>query len=133
METISKSTLSAELQELYLQNKEWMSQVLFLEDESRFFQKLFGQKLFLIGKNHTTKQINLICGNLEALHQRTSKLKALVNAHQHLLESILKDAELHVNLNLIEEHASITSEIKQLLYTDRLLKSELFLMVEDVT
>lgn len=130
MDVLSESRLSAELQELYLQNKEWMSHVLFLEDENRFFQKLFGQKLFVIGKSHTTKQINLISGSLANLYERTVKLKSLVIKHQHLLEDILKDKEHTVGLNLIEEHAVITAEVQELLLSDRLLKSKLFLMVE---
>lgn len=130
MDVLSESRLSAELQELYLQNKEWMSHVLFLEDENRFFQKLFGQKLFVIGKSHTTKQINLISGSLANLYERTVKLKSLVIKHQHLLEDILKDKEHTVGLSLIEEHAVITAEVQELLLSDRLLKSKLFLMVE---
>ena len=130
MDVLSESILSTELQELYLQNKEWMSQVLFLEDESRFFQKLFGQKLFFVGKNHTPKQIDLIIKSLSSLQERTIKLKLLVFKHQQLLESILKDPEQSVGIGLIEEHAIITAEVQQILYSDRLLKSELFAMVE---
>jgi len=130
MDVLSESRLSTELQELYLQNKEWMSHVLFLEDENRFFQKLFGQKLFLIGKSHSTRQINLVSESLANLYERTVKLKSLVLKHQHLLEAILKDAEQTVGLNLIEEHANITAEVQELLLSDRLLKSKLFLMVE---
>ncbi|RZK57756.1 MAG: hypothetical protein EOO91_09545 [Pedobacter sp.] len=113
-----------------MQNKEWMSQVLFLEDENRFFQKLFGQKLFVIGKSHTTRQINLISESLANLNERTVKLKSLVLKHQHMLEDIFKDAEHIVGINLIEEHAAITLEVQELLLSDRLLKSKLFLMVE---
>jgi hypothetical protein len=130
MDVLSESILSTELQELYLQNKEWMSQVLFLEDESRFFQKLFGQKLFLVGKNHTAKQIDLISESLSSLQERTIKLKSLVLKHQHLLASILKDPAQTIGIRLIEEHAAITAEVQQLFFSDRLLKSELFAMVE---
>ncbi|WP_316784129.1 hypothetical protein [Pedobacter frigiditerrae] len=130
MDVLSESRLSTELQELYLQNKEWMSHVLFLEDENRFFQKLFGQKLFVIGKSHTAKQINLISESLASLQEKTVNLKKLVIKHQHLLEGILKDAEHIVGINLIEEHATITSEVQELLLSDRLMKSKLFLMVE---
>ncbi|TCC90179.1 hypothetical protein EZ428_12910 [Pedobacter frigiditerrae] len=130
MDVLSESRLSTELQELYLQNKEWMSHVSFLEDENRFFQKLFGQKLFIIGKSHTTRQINLISESLASLYERTVKLKNLIIKHQHLLEDILKDAEHTIGLNLIEEHATITAEVQELLLADRLMKSKLFMMVE---
>lgn len=130
MDVLSESRLSTELQELYLQNKEWMSHVFFLEDENRFFQKLFGQKLFVIGKSHTTKQINLISESLANLSKKTVSLKSLVTKHQHLLESILKDTEQTIGIDLIEEHAAITKEVQELLLADRLMKSKLFMMVE---
>jgi hypothetical protein len=37
MDASNQIILSAELQELYLLNKEWFSEVLFLEDETRFY------------------------------------------------------------------------------------------------
>lgn len=130
MDVLSEARLSTELQELYLQNKEWMSHVLFLEDENRFFQKLFGEKLFVIGKNHTTKQINLISESLAILSEKTVNLKKLVIKHQHLLEGILKDTAQLIGLGLIEEHTAITKEIDHLLKQHRLMKSKLFMMVE---
>ncbi len=130
MDTISESLLSTELQELYLQNKEWMSQVLFLEDESRFFQKLFVERLFFIGQHHSVKQVELISECLLSLEKRTVSLKTLVLQHQHLLENILTDPAHLIGMRTIEEHAVITQKIKELLYLDRVLKSELFAMVE---
>ena len=131
METISESQLSAELQELYLQNKEWMSQLLFLEDESRFFQKLFVDRLFFIGQHHSPKQVNLISESLLALEKRTVSLKNLVIEHQQLLSHILKDPAHFIDIQTIETHAAITQKIQQLLYLDRMLKTELFAMVEE--
>jgi hypothetical protein len=130
MDNISELKLSAELQELYLQNKDWMSQVLFLADESRFFQKLFGQRLFLIGKNHTAKQIDLISVSLANLEKRDHQLKHLVDQHRHLLETIFKGENQSIGLELIEQHEAIKTELNRLLHVDRLLRTELFSMVE---
>lgn len=132
MNLISESTLSTELQELYLQNKEWMSQVCFLEDESRFYQKLFGEKLFYIGKKHTVKEIDAITVSLSMLNDKTVALKELVTKHQHLLEGILKTEDLNVNMNLIEEHSKLTKEINEQLLANRIVKSDLFRLVEGV-
>ena len=130
MDLISESQLSTELQELYLQNKEWMSQVCFLEDESRFYQKLFGEKLFYIGKKHTAKEIDAITESLNILSEKTVVLKELVNKHQHMLEGILKTEDLNVDMNLIEEHSKLTKEINEQLLANRIVKSDLFRMVE---
>lgn len=132
MNLISESTLSTELQELYLQNKEWMSQVCFLEDESRFYQKLFGEKLFYIGKKHTVKEIDAITVSLSMLNDKTVALKELVTKHQHLLEGILKTEDLNVDMNLIEEHSKLTKKINEQLLANRIVKSDLFRLVEGV-
>ena len=47
METIEQKYLVAELQELYLQNNEWLSDLAFLEDEMRLFKKLFDKVITL--------------------------------------------------------------------------------------
>ncbi|RZK90528.1 MAG: hypothetical protein EOO98_08155 [Pedobacter sp.] len=132
MDLTSESTLSTELQELYLQNKEWMSQVCFLEDESRFYQKLFGAKLFYIGKKHTAREIYAITENLTILGKRTTAIKDLVIKHQHMLEGILKTEDLSVGMNLIEEHSKLTADINEQLLANRIVKSDLFRMVEGV-
>ena len=132
MEKIAAEGLSTELQELYLQNKEWLSQVCFLEDEGRFYQKLFGDKLFYIGKKHTAREIDAISESLAIMHQKTTALKVLVTDHQHLLERILKTATLNVGINLIEEHSVITCQISEVFLSNRMLKSQLFEMVEGI-
>ena len=131
MDTISENILSTELQELYLQNKDWMSHVLYLTDENRFFQKLFSQNLFLIAKNHSSSQVDLVGASLEKQSEHISKLQKLILKHQLLLEQILKDLEQKISINLIEEHAAITAEVQELLQADRIIKSQLFRMVEE--
>jgi hypothetical protein len=131
MDPISELQLSIELQELYLQNKEWMSHALFLSDENRFFQKLFSQNLFLIGKNHPSSQVDLVGAALEKQGDNIIKLKDLILKHQHVLERVLKDPEQKVSILLIEEHGAITAQVQELLQSDRIIKSELFILVEE--
>jgi len=132
MDTISKSLLSAELQELYMQNKKWMSQILFLEDESRFLQQLFVKKQFLIDLKTGSKQKELIAESLISLEKRTITIKYLVIQHQHLLETIFKDPLHAIGITLLEEHARITLKLKELFHLDCVLKSELFAIIEEV-
>ena len=47
METTQNEQLASELQELYLENKGWLSDVIFMEDEFRFFRKLFDKVVTL--------------------------------------------------------------------------------------
>ena len=60
MITSSDPQLSSELQELYLQNKQWLSDVLFLEDETRFFQTLFNTALSSALEDNRFKELQVI-------------------------------------------------------------------------
>ena len=130
METIENQQLSAELQELYLENKEWISQLQFLKDEHRFFSKLFEQQL-LPGKPYSAAQASTIKNSLTLLYQKMEKLAQLTLAHKMLIEKALKDQEHQIGLELIEQNAAIAKEIKLLLSTDRLIKKDLFALVEE--
>jgi hypothetical protein len=129
MNTIPDLQLSSELQELYLENKEWISELQFLKDEYRFFTKLFDEKQ-IAAKIHSPEEILIIEDNLAQLQQKINKLEQLTTKHQHLIESMLKDKDLHIGLELIEQNVAIGKEIKLLLKTDRLIKNNLFALVE---
>jgi hypothetical protein len=131
MNTNPDLQLSSELQELYLENKEWRSEIDFLKDEHRFLTKLLNaEKLTAI--KHGSEQIELVGKSLELLQQKIENLEKLTSKHQHLLESILSDNQQHIGLELIEQNAAISKEIKQLLASDRAIKKELFELVEGV-
>jgi hypothetical protein len=129
MNTIPDLQLSSELQELYLENKDWISQLQFLKDEYRFFTKLFDEKQ-IEAKKHSPEQVLMIKDNLAQLQQKINKLEHLTTKHQHLIESILKDKDQLIGLELIEQNVAIGKEIKLLLKTDRLIKDDLFALVE---
>jgi hypothetical protein len=131
MNTIPDLQLSQELQELYLENKEWRSEIDFLKDEHRFFTKLLNAEKLATLK-HSSEQIELIGASLSLLQQKIVALENLTSAHQHLIESILSDSEQNIGLELIEQNATISREIKQLLDSDRKIKKDLFKLVEGV-
>jgi hypothetical protein len=131
MNTNPDLQLSAELQELYLENKEWRSEIDFLKDEHRFFTKLLNaEKLASI--RHSPEQIELIGTSLALLQQKIEDLENLTSKHQHLLESIFFDSEQHIGLELIEQNVAISKDIKLLLATDRAIKKDLFEVVEGI-
>lgn len=121
--------LSSELQELYLENKEWISQLQFLKDEYRFFIKLFDTEQTATRK-HSVKQILMIGDSLLLLRQKIAELEKLTIAHQHLITTILKDKQHYIGLELIEQNTVIGKEIKLLLKTSQLIKKDLFELVE---
>ena len=121
--------LSSELQELYLENKEWIAQLQFLKDEYRFFIKLFNSEQ-IAARKHSVEQVLMIGDSLMLLREKIEELEKLTITHQHLIASILKDEKQHVGLALIEQNTAIGKEIKLLLSNSQLIKKDLFALVE---
>lgn len=128
----AEAQLSSELQELYLENKETLSDILFLEDESRFFQKLFDKVLLSPIKEEKFQRIEFVNSSLLELQNRRDKLKTLLTNQQLSIESMLKNADMKIGLSLIDQNTIISTEIKALLNSDKLVKKELYALVEPI-
>lgn len=128
----AEAQLSSELQELYLENKETLSDILFLEDESRFFQKLFDKVLLSPIKEEKFQEIESVNSSLAELQNRREKLKIVLTNQQLSIESMLKNADMKIELSLVDQNTIITAEIKALLNSDKLVKKELYALVEYV-
>lgn len=132
MNTQIDQQLSSELQEIYLQNKQWLSDVLFLEDEAAFFKKLFGSVLSSVIKENLVAEVLFINASMIDLEIRRNEQKNLILKNQHLLEGMLKDEKGKIDLKFINEHEKIVEEIKALFISEKLLKKELYTLVEQV-
>ena len=130
METILEKQLSSELQEIYLESKEWLSDILFLEDEMRFFQQIFQKLLNYPVRQNYAEQVEFLNSSLNSLQERRNHLKTIINNRQALLESMLKDEVKIISIAFIEEDTAIIREIKELLTTDKEVKKELFTLIE---
>ncbi|RZL19213.1 MAG: hypothetical protein EOO89_04030 [Pedobacter sp.] len=130
MDTLIDSTLSTELQELYLENKEWLSDVLFLEDDMRFLQKRFADVLTGKVRREHLQQIEMISSMLTVILARRKQLKCVLQSRKHTIEQLLKGNLVTIGLAFIEEDAAIINEVKSLLIDEKLLKDKLFALVE---
>lgn len=128
----SDSQLSSELQELYLQNKEWLSDILYLEDETRFFQKLFDKVLSSSIDEDKFEEVKFIDSSLSELQNRRAKLKTLVNSQIQVLQSMMKDLTQKMDLQFIAANTKASNEIKALFSSDKLVKKELYTLVERI-
>lgn len=132
MKEIQNIQLSDELQELYLENKQWLSDVLFLQDEARFFKKTIGQFFLAALQKDHLQQVQKINASISKIEDRRTMLKKLIVQHQELLESLLKDPGKTIHLQLIEENSKIINEIKALFLSDSSVKKELYILIEQV-
>jgi mannose-1-phosphate guanylyltransferase len=129
MITIADLQFSEELQELYLENKEYNAQLKFLQDEYRFFTKLLDAEQFDF-KNKTEEQVILVEKSLTQLKEKLKKVEELAGQHKQLIESVLKNPKQPIDLTLIEMNATLGDSLKSLLQADREIKTELFTLVE---
>lgn len=132
MKEIQNIQLSDELQELYLENKQWLSDVLFLQDEARFLKKTIGQFFLAALQKDHLQQVQKINASISKIEDRRTMLKKLIVQHQELLESLLKDPGKTIHLQLIEENSKIINEIKALFLSDSSVKKELYILIEQV-
>jgi hypothetical protein len=130
MKTLIDSTLSAELQELYLENKEWLSDILFLEDEMRFLNRLFERVLDGEVKRESFPQLAMNSALLNVILERRKQLKTVLLNRKRQIEQLLSGTTVTIELEFIEEDAAIVSEIKSLMVAEKLLKDELFSFVQ---
>ncbi len=130
METKLETQLSFELQEMYLENKEWLSDILFLEDEMRFFQQIFKQVIASPIQQNNLEEVEFMKLSLVDLQQRRNQLNGIVNTRQGVLEAMLKDESKTITIAFVEEDTAIVHEIKALLATDKEVKSALFALIE---
>ena len=132
METIENRQLASELQELYLENKEWLSDVLFIEDEIRFFQKLFDKVISLAIQEDRVPELHPVNKSLAELMETGRVIEEQIHKNQHLLESLIKDSEKRIGMNLIEENVQIVKDVKMLFTKEKMVKKALYVLAEKV-
>jgi hypothetical protein len=132
MENIINNELSEELQELYLENKDCFSELSFLEDESRFFEKLFDNVISsAIDPEHISK-LKFVSAMLIHLKNKRIEIKELVLAHQAFLTSLLEKPGKMIGLELLDKNTLIIDEVKELFREAKLAKKELYQLAEEL-
>lgn len=132
MKTPNDSQLSTELQELYLENKGWLADVSFLEDETRFINKLMNDFFLPAIKQDHLKEMQAVRIKLQTLADRRAHLKTLIEKNQHALETTISAPGNPAGLGLLEDCARIQKEIRALFKADNSIKRDLFALVEEL-
>ncbi|RZK79064.1 MAG: hypothetical protein EOO85_04625 [Pedobacter sp.] len=126
MKALIDSTLSAELQELYLENKEWLSNVLYLQDELRFFRNLYSQILANGVDREHLAQLAMVSSSMNYIELRRKQLKKELDARKFQISQLLTDSNIEIKVEFIEEDTALILEIKSIMLAEATLKSELF-------
>lgn len=123
--------LEYELQDLYISGKHWLSDILFVADEIGFFKnviaKYFNTPERQGARLHHCKMM------IVQLQEEIISLKIKVAAYLNFLGQFIGDPEKKIDMNLIEKYSALENEIKTLFESLKLLKVDLFAVIESVT
>ena len=118
---IEDKELTAELKELYLIGKHWVSDLEIFERDIRAVKKQI--------QNSGEGKEELL-ENLGGITENLVKIKDRVFSYLQLIEPLTQHSEYTFPLNLIETHAGLEREISGLLKTFSSLKQRLAYQVE---
>lgn len=128
---IEENQLNAELQELYLISKHWISDLEFFTRDLSFLQKLV-ERCWAQSKKHEISE-NLLELKLNVLNLQTqnAEIKGKVSNYLALLEPLISNANHNYELNLIETHSLLEREIGALLQIFKSVKQRVFKLTSE--
>lgn len=116
------ATLSSELHELYLENIEWLSDILSMEDDTKIFQKSFGEwtvRSIAMGLFLKTAGVQ---NGIKALLEKRSHLKAMLQIRIKMIEQLMAGSDVNIGLEIVGEDKIIISDIKSIIADEFILK-----------
>ena len=128
--TAEDTQLEYELQDLYISSKSWLSDISFINDEIRFFKDLIDKYFIPEAKQHYDLEIRIFRKIISQKETEAVILKIKVAAYLKFLESLVIDPKLKIDLDLIEQHTFLETEIANLSKAVTSFKKDLFTLTE---
>lgn len=124
--TIEDNQLSAELQELYLLSKHWITDLEFLERDLDFLKNL-SERISppLIKKNDFEKIADILI-SIAQIDKTQAKLKNAITIYLHKLEQLINKCDQNFEINLIETHTQLEQKLNKLLLDFKFVKKTVF-------
>ena len=116
---IENSELDTELQELYLVNKQWLSDLEFLDTEFEFLGKLAATAAVAVVRNEELNSLNII-------ENSYAFLKKDVLAYLHRLEPLIVAESKKLDLNFLEDFIQLKTRLADMFAQCSKLKKEIF-------
>ena len=118
METINQTNVTADIDEaitkLYDQNKFWLSEINFLDDEIKFITDLLDKFFITLIQDKYVNRIQLIKGQLISLGYVKSNIKQDIIRHQIHIEEKINNKAAKSQIFLEMEDARIADELKDI-------------------
>lgn len=123
--------LNGELQELYLECKQWVSDLDFLDREFVFLEKLLMSAIAPLGHQEPVEKVPNIL--LEAI--KTSKkqevLKQEILAYLLMLETFIINSNQNLDSTLIQKHSNLEEELSHLKLAFTTVKTMIFNLTKE--
>lgn len=116
---IEDNELEAELQELYLVDKQWLSDLEFLDTEFEFLRKLAATNPVAVVRN---EELN----NLVVIENTYTFLKKDLRAYLHQLGPLVIAKTKLLDLSLIENYAQLKKRLTEMFQQCQQLKKDIF-------
>lgn len=116
---IEDSELNTELQELYLEAKQWITDLDFLDSELLFLKKLSGTMPVQANKKEEIEK-------LSGIEKAYTSLKEEMYAYQHQLEPLIAQKKENFTLGLIETYTHLKWRLDEILHGCQTVKKSIF-------
>jgi len=130
METINQTNVTADIDEaitkLYDQNKFWLSEINFLDDEIKFITDLLDKFFITLIQDKFVNRIQLIKGQLISLGYVKNNIKQDIIRHQIHIEEKINSKAAKSQIFLEMEDARIADELKDIHKNFKHIKTDIF-------
>lgn len=126
------SELEFELQELYIESKNWLQDLSFLGDEIRFFNNMLVKYLNADASVELNAKKNELKLRIAGLKNLADDLKKEVNDFVSYLEPFINDLNKDIPMELLAGFNELDQKVKASLGSVKSLKLELFSYAETV-
>ena len=116
---IEDSELNTELQELYLEAKQWITDLDFLDSELAFLKKLTGN---LHARADQKEEVEKLAG----LEKTYYDLKNEMHNYLHQLEPLIAQKKENFNMALIETYTHLKWRLDEVLHRCQTVKNSVF-------
>ena len=124
--SVQQDELGTELQELYLKGKQWISELDFQHDETKFLKRHFAMHCPLLEKRTEFKEIAQIESDITAIEAEHLRLLQEIAEFMQFVSSLTKSIEPDIDSTLILWNSRIETELNTNLNTFRNFKQRVF-------
>jgi hypothetical protein len=125
---ISDSQLEFELQELYIESKNWLQDLSFLSDEIRFFKNMLVKYLSPDASGVVNEKNGELTRNIAELQLLKDRTEAEISDFLNYLEDFMRDSNKTISIELISKFNVLDEKVRGVFAIVKQIKSDFLAM-----